>query len=222
VRAASERGLALPPMTDFVALPGRGIHAVLEGFEVWIGAGRLYAEHGERLPDDLAQAQARLELEGKSALILHRELGRTGERGTHEPSGGWLGLIGMADTMREHVPDALRQFKALGITRTVMLTGDNAHVAAAVAGQAGIDEVHAGLLPEEKVALVRAIREAHGDVMMMGDGVNDAPALANATVGVAMGAAGSWATTCGRSPTRSISVGGPCAPSGGTWASRCW
>jgi Cd2+/Zn2+-exporting ATPase len=191
VRAAAERGLALPPMTDFVALPGRGVHAVLEGFEVWIGAGRLYAEHGEALPADLRDAQARLEAEGKSALILHRELERQGGHGTHEVSGGWLGLIGMADTVREHVPEAVRALKALGVSRTIMLTGDNAHVAGAVAASAGIDEYHAGLLPEEKVTKVRELRAAHGDVMMIGDGVNDAPALANATVGVAMGAAGS-------------------------------
>jgi Cd2+/Zn2+-exporting ATPase len=191
VRAANERDLTLPAMTDFVALPGRGVHAVLEGFEVWIGAGRLYAEHGEALPEDLADARARLEREGKSALVLHREIERRHGRGTHEASGGWLGLIGMADTVRDHVPEAVRALKALGVARTVMLTGDNAHVASAVAAQAGIDEVHAGLLPEEKAALVRQIREAHGEVMMIGDGVNDAPALANATVGVAMGAAGS-------------------------------
>lgn len=191
VRAAADRGLQLPALGDVVALPGRGVHAVLEGYEVWIGGDRLYLEHGETLPPDLAEAQARLEAEGKSALILHRELGRSGGRGTHEPSGGWLGLIGMADTMREHVPDALGALKTLGITRTVMLTGDNPQVAGAIAARAGIDEVHAGLLPEEKVAHLRRLREAHGEVMMIGDGVNDAPALANATVGVAMGAAGS-------------------------------
>jgi Cd2+/Zn2+-exporting ATPase len=171
VRAAVDRGVVPPPMRDFVALPGRGVHAVLEGFEVWIGAGRLYAEHG--------------------ALVLHRELERHAGRGTHEASGGWLGLIGMADTVRDHAAEAVRDLKALGVTRTVMLTGDNPHVAHAVAARAGIDEFHASLLPEEKVARVAQIRDAHGEVMMVGDGVNDAPALANASVGVAMGAAGS-------------------------------
>jgi Cd2+/Zn2+-exporting ATPase len=191
VRAAADRRLPLPAMRDFVALPGRGVHAVLEGFEVWIGADRLYAEHGETLPADLREAQARLEAEGKSALVLHREIERHEGHGTHEASGGWLGLIGMADTVRGHVPEAVQALEALGVARTIMLTGDNARVAGTVAASAGIDEYHAGLLPEEKVAKVREIREAHGDVMMIGDGVNDAPALANATVGVAMGAAGS-------------------------------
>ncbi len=191
VRAAHERGLSLPPMTDFVALPGRGVHATLEGYEVWIGSDRLYAEHGEALPADVMAAKARLESEGKSALILHREIERRGERGAHEASGGWLGLIAMADTMRDSVPEVVRSLRGLGITRTVMLTGDNAHVAEAVASRAGVDEFHANLLPEEKVARLEQVRARYGPVMMIGDGVNDAPALANASVGVAMGAAGS-------------------------------
>jgi Zn2+/Cd2+-exporting ATPase len=190
VRAAEGRGLDLPPMTDFVALPGRGVHATIDGYKVWIGGDRLYREHGEQIAPALAAVQARLEREGKSALILHRELERRGSVGTHESTGGWLGVIGMADTMREDVPDTIRRFKSLGITRTVMLTGDNETVARNVAERAGIDEFHASLLPEEKVRLLREIRATHGPVMMIGDGVNDAPALANASVGVAMGAAG--------------------------------
>jgi len=150
----------------------------------------LYREHGEAIAPELAAVQARIEREGKSALILHRELDRRGSVGTHESSGGWLGIIGMADTMRDTVPGAIRQFKALGITRTVMLTGDNPTVARAIAKRAGIDEFHASLLPEDKVRLLRDIRATDGAVMMIGDGVNDAPALANASVGVAMGAAG--------------------------------
>jgi Cd2+/Zn2+-exporting ATPase len=190
IRAAAERRVQLPPMTDFVALPGRGVHATIEGYKVWIGGDRLYREHGEDVAPELAAVQARIEGEGKSALILHRELDRRGAIGTHESSGGWLGIIAMADTMRPDVPDTIRRFKALGITRTVMLTGDNETVARAVAEQAGIDEFHASLLPEDKVRLLREIRGTHGPVMMVGDGVNDAPALANASVGVAMGAAG--------------------------------
>jgi Cd2+/Zn2+-exporting ATPase len=190
VRAAEARRLTLPPMTDFVALPGRGVHATIEGYKVWIGGDRLYREHGEAVAADLAAVQARIEREGKSALILHREIDRRGGVGTHESSGGWLGIIGMADTMRDQVPEAIRQFKALGIRRTVMLTGDNPTVAGAIAARAGIDEFHASLLPEDKVRLLRDIRATHGAVMMIGDGVNDAPALANASVGVAMGAAG--------------------------------
>ncbi len=190
VRAANARRIELPPMRDFVALPGRGVHATLDGYKVWIGGDRLYREHGEAIAPELASAQARLEAEGKSALIVHRELDRHGPIGRHESSGGWLGIIAMADTVRAGVPETIRRFKALGIARTVMLTGDNPTVARSVAAHAGVDEVHASLLPEDKVRLLGEIRAAHGPVMMIGDGVNDAPALASASVGVAMGAAG--------------------------------
>jgi Cd2+/Zn2+-exporting ATPase len=195
VRAARARGMALPVVTEFVALPGRGVHAVVDGFEVWIGGTRLYEEHGEALPDDLQAARTRLEAQGKSALVLHRELERAGGgRDRHEASGGWLGLIGVADTVRPHAGEAVAALKALGIEHTVMLTGDNPRVAAAVAAIAAIDEVHASLLPEEKVECVRRLQARFGDVMMVGDGINDAPALANAAVGVAMGGAGSDVT----------------------------
>jgi Cd2+/Zn2+-exporting ATPase len=191
VRAASTRGLTLPPMTDFVTLPGRGVHATLDTWQVWIGADRLYAEHGEAMPPAVAARKARLEAEGKSVLVVHRELERRDGRGTHESSGGWLGLIAMADTLRPAVPEAIARFRELGVASIVMLTGDNRRVATLIAAEAGVDEVHAGLLPEEKVRQLELLRQEHGSVMMIGDGVNDAPALATATVGVAMGAAGS-------------------------------
>jgi Cd2+/Zn2+-exporting ATPase len=181
----------LPELQSFIALPGRGIRAMIENYHVWIGASRLYREHGEAIPQELLEAKARLEAEGKTVLILHRELERKDDVGTHEPGGGWLGLVALLDTMRPDAPEALRAFKKLGITRIIMLTGDNATVAERIAKEAGIDEVHAALMPEQKVELVRKAREEYGAVMMIGDGVNDAPALANATVGMAMGAAGS-------------------------------
>ncbi len=191
VRAASASGVALPEMEDFVALPGRGVHARIGGLEVWIGSDRLYREHGEEIAPDLLEAKARLESEGKSALILHRELERLGSVGVHEQTGGWLGLIGVMDTVREQAAGTVATLRAMGIERTVMLTGDNPHVAGTVAAQAGIDEYHANMLPEDKVRLIGELQAKYGAVMMIGDGVNDAPALANASVGVAMGAAGS-------------------------------
>ncbi|MBI2435498.1 MAG: heavy metal translocating P-type ATPase, partial [Candidatus Hydrogenedentes bacterium] len=139
VAAATKRGLSLPPMDNFVALPGRGVHATLAGYQVWIGGNRMFEEHGEQIPEDLVAAKERLEQEGKSVLILHRELERVQNVGVHEAQGGWLGLIGMADTMRSDVPETVRALKRLGIERVVMLTGDNEIVAAAIAGQAGID-----------------------------------------------------------------------------------
>jgi Zn2+/Cd2+-exporting ATPase len=194
IRAAADRGLSLPAMSAFVSLPGRGVHATLGGYEVWIGGDRLYREHGERIPDDLLAAKARLESEGKTALILHREIERRDGRGTHERSGGWLGIVAMMDTMRPGVPDVVRALRRLGITRTVMLTGDNARVARALAEEAGMDEWRADLLPEEKVRIVRDLQARGEAVMMVGDGVNDAPALAHASLGIAMGAAGTDVT----------------------------
>lgn len=194
LRAANERGLALPEMSGFVALPGRGLHATLAGYQVWIGGDRLYREHGEVIPDDLLVAKARLESEGKTALIVHREIERKGGHGQHERSGGWLGLVGMMDTMRDGVPSVVRQLKRLGITRAIMLTGDNEQVARSVAATAGMDECYANLLPEEKVRMLKQIQERHGPVLMIGDGVNDAPSLANASVGIAMGGAGTDVT----------------------------
>ncbi len=191
VAAAKSRKLPLPVMEHFVALPGRGVHAVLDGLLVWIGGNRMFEEHGEVMAADLVEAKERLEREGKSVLVLHREINRHNGVGTHEPTGGWLGLIGMADTMREDVPATIQALKKIGIKRTIMLTGDNAIVAESIARRSGIDEYHADLLPEDKVRLVKELELKYGPAMMIGDGVNDAPALANAAVGVAMGAAGS-------------------------------
>lgn len=194
LRAATDRGVALPEMGAFVTLPGRGIHATLAGYQVWIGGDRLYREHGEVIPNDLLATKARLESQGKTALIVHRELERTGDHGQHERSGGWLGIVGMMDTMRDGVPSVVRELKRLGIARAIMLTGDNEQVAGSVAATAGMDEHYANLLPEEKVRMLRQIQDRHGPVLMIGDGVNDAPALANASVGIAMGGAGTDVT----------------------------
>src|SRR5690606_16959858 len=141
-------------------------------------------------PEDLLEAKKAFELEGKTVLVLHRELERRGNVGIHEASGGWLGLIALADTVRPEAADAIARVKALGIEHTVMLTGDHQEVARSSSGTVGLDEFHADLMPEGKVALVKELAAKHGDVMMVGDGVNDAPALATASVGLAMGAAG--------------------------------
>ena len=191
VAEAEARGLALPETTRFTTLPGRGAHATVEGLLVWIGGDRMFREHGERVPDTLQAEQKRLEAEGKTVLLVHRELSRDAGVGVHEADGGWLGLIAVADTVREDVATVMAALKRIGIARTVMLTGDNPSVAAQVAAQSGVDEFYAGLLPDEKVALIHRIQKDHGPVMMVGDGVNDAPALAHASVGLAMGGAGS-------------------------------
>lgn len=191
VQAAEERGLALLAMTKFVNLPGRGAHATVNGLLVWIGGERMFREHGESIPESLSAEKARLEGEGKTVLLVHRELSRAEGVGVHEAEGGWLGLIAVADTARAGVAAVMAALKRNGITKTVMLTGDNPAVAAKVAESCGVDEFHAGLLPDEKVAMIHRLQKAHGPVLMVGDGVNDAPALAHAAVGLAMGGAGS-------------------------------
>ena len=189
-RGAEARGVAPIALEQFTALPGRGVYAHIDGFEVWIGSNRLYDEHGEPMPDDLVAAKERLEREGKSVLVLHRELERHENVGVHERGGGWLGLIAVADTMRADAPETIAALRAQGIERVVILTGDNEFVAKSIAAEAGIDEYRANLMPEDKVRIVRELQERHGPVLMVGDGVNDAPALAHADIGMAMGAAG--------------------------------
>lgn len=122
-----------------------------------------------------------LEAAGQTAVLVVRERG--GERSI-------LGWMGFADGLRVGAADVVRRLKALGVEHIVMLTGDNATVAEVIGREAGVDEVYAGLLPEEKVARVRELAARYGAVAMVGDGVNDAPALAAATIGVAMGGAG--------------------------------
>lgn len=191
LRAAKERGLALPEMADFESLAGRGIRARAGGQLVWIGGERMFQEHGETLPLELQAEKVRLEQEGKTFLILHRELERRQNVGTHESQGGgWLGLIAVTDTIRPEAAGTIEWLKRYGISRTVMLTGDNKTLATAIAGRIGVDEFYSDLLPEEKVSIVRKLQERYGPVMMVGDGVNDAPALAVASIGTAMGAAG--------------------------------
>jgi Cd2+/Zn2+-exporting ATPase len=191
VDAAAERALPLLPMNKFVNLPGRGAHATVNGLLVWIGGERMFREHAEAVPPHLEAEKARLEAEGKTVLLVHRELSREQGVGVHEPDGGWLGLIAVADTVRAGVAEVMAALKREGIVRTVMLTGDNRFVAAKIAAECGVDEFHADLLPDEKVALIHRLQKDIGPVLMVGDGVNDAPALAHATVGLAMGAAGS-------------------------------
>ena len=101
-----------------------------------------------------------------------------------------IGIIGLADELRPGARDAVSRLRREGVSHVIMLTGDNLNTARAIAAQTGVDEFHAELLPEDKVRAIDALRRAHGPVAMVGDGVNDAPALAAADVGIAMGAAG--------------------------------
>jgi Cd2+/Zn2+-exporting ATPase len=162
----------LPRVTDLVSLDGSGVRARIGSDEVLLGKPALFDTTG-----DLGLAIDTLEESGRTVVVV-----RLGGRD--------LGAIGLMDTPRAAAADAVRQLRALGLRPLVMLSGDNQRVAAAVAQQVGLDEARGGLLPEEKVAAMRALRAAQR-IAMVGDGVNDAPAMAQADVGIAMGAAGS-------------------------------
>ena len=181
VEAAQARGLALAGAEGFRATVGEGVTAHVGGRRVHIGNRRFF--EGESVNGWAAAeaAVARLEGEAKTAVVVAEE--RSG--GLHA-----LGVTAFADRLRPDAPEVIRRLKALGIEHVAMVTGDNAAVAARMGAEAGVDAVHAEVLPEQKVELVKALRARYGNVAFVGDGVNDAPALAAATVGVAMGGAG--------------------------------
>jgi Cd2+/Zn2+-exporting ATPase/Cu+-exporting ATPase len=170
-RAARAQGLALAEPAQFEALPGYGVRARVDGQPVAVGGRRLLPE-GAPVPEGGA-----LEAAGKTLLyVIHQER--------------LAGLLAAADTSRPEVPAALAEVRALGVRHIELLTGDNERSAAALAGRLGI-AYRANLLPEDKIAIVKAYQAQGRVVVMVGDGVNDAPALAQANVGIAMGAAGS-------------------------------
>ena len=147
------------------------------GKRVEIGNARLFEESDSRLVEDVAAAVARLQAAGRSIMIVRM-------------GGRWLGVLGLADRPREGVRDVLDRLRRTGVKRIVMLTGDHAAVGEAIGKEVGVDEVRADLMPEDKVTAIQELLRQHERVAMIGDGVNDAPALAQATVGIAMGGAG--------------------------------
>ena len=175
VRAAADRAITLADTDELSALPGRGIDARLEGRELWAGGPRLAAQ---RLGASPSPSIAELEAQGQTVISL-------GEG--NRP----LAAFGLRDEPRPEAANAVVALRGYAIERIVMLTGDNDAVARNVADGVGIGEYHASLLPQDKLARVRDLEETVGAVAMVGDGINDAPALAAARIGVAMGAAGS-------------------------------
>jgi len=174
VNEARDRGLTLLACSDFQSVSGQGASGLVNGRRIAVGNARYLAGFG--LPEPVEPYSS----QGKTAVYVV-EITATPAR--------YLGVIAIADVLRADAIETIRTLKANGILRVVMLTGDNQHVAAAIAKEAGVDEFHAGLRPEEKLALVKQMKSAQ-PVAMVGDGVNDAPALAAASLGIAMGAAG--------------------------------
>ena len=185
VEAHRQRGAgALGPVSDFEAVTGRGVRGRIDGVGYRLGNGRYARESGVATPALEARLEA-LEREGKTAVVLFARDGSAQDGGP----GRALAVFGVADTPRPTSVEAVGDLHALGVT-TVMLTGDNQTTADAVARAVGIDDARGGLLPEDKLAAVDDLRARYGPVGMVGDGINDAPALAKADVGFAMGAAG--------------------------------
>lgn len=169
MKKAAEEGAEVREIDRFRSIKGRGIEAEIDGKRYYAGAPGLFDD----LPVSIPEGN---ETEGKTSLYIADE-------------SSVIGAIALADKMRENAPDVVRDLKKMRI-RTEMLTGDNERVASALAEQTGVDSFFAGLLPEDKVKAVDKLKEKFGRVAMVGDGVNDAPALASADVGIAMGHAG--------------------------------
>lgn len=182
VAGARERldpGVTVAPASEIEGMTGRGVKAKLGGEAVHIGKPVLFDElDGPRPPAGVTEANAQLVAAGRTTMIVRR--------GEH-----YLGVLGVMDAPRPQAAEVMRRLRAAGIQRLIMISGDNQRVAEAVAAQVGLTEARGDLLPEDKVSTIQALRKDAGKVAMVGDGVNDAPAMANATVGIAMGAAGS-------------------------------
>ena len=176
VDAATAEGVEPAEAAEAEAIPGRGIVAQVDGEEVWIGNRHLALAKGASIPDDVRRKAEAMEREGKTVMYL-------GSDRLHA-------LIAAMDQVRPSAAAALRRLRAAGIRHIVMLTGDNERAAAAVAKIVGVDEYYAEMLPQDKAQKIEELRAKYGRIAMVGDGVNDAPALARATTGVAMGAAG--------------------------------
>lgn len=191
VEAAKARQLDLAPVQEFQAVTGLGIESVVGDRRVRLGSIR-YLEQESQMPPRLMEHYQTLEAEGKSVIGVVRDGQCEGcgacDYGT-QIGCDWMGLVAMADELRPEARDIVRQLQAQGIT-VAMLTGDNQRVAEAIARRAGVDRVHAELMPDEKVMHLKQLQAEIGVVAMVGDGVNDAPALATAEIGIAMGAAG--------------------------------
>ncbi len=175
VERARAENLTLPPAGDVKSITGRGVRSEVAGSLVEIGSLKMWPT--DTIPLQLSLAVERQQVAGRSYMVV-RSAGR------------WLGVLGLADQPRSTARRTLQQLRSLGLRTLIMLTGDNDGVAQTIGRTLGLDDVRSELMPEDKLRVLRELLAVHGRVAMVGDGVNDAPALAHATVGIAMGGAG--------------------------------
>jgi cation-transporting ATPase V len=173
VAGARERGLDIPAATGFANLAGHGVRAQIDGRAVLVGRRALVDQHDLLVPDHLSTAAQELEEQGRTAVFVGRD-------------DQVVGVLAVADTVKDDAADTVAALRAMGL-QVVLITGDNARVAAAIAGQVGIDRVLAEVLPQDKVTEIRRLQDEGLVVAMVGDGVNDAPALVQADLGIAIG-----------------------------------
>ncbi len=177
VRRAHERHVTIEPAEHLTNHLGKGLVAQSQGRAIEVGTPDLFGSLGLVVPEAALEHVRAFAEEAKTAMIVH--------------AGDVWGVIAAADQMRANAGDVVRDLRALGVTRLAMLSGDSVHTVQAIAKRANVDEAHGKLLPEDKVNVIAELEKSHGPVAMIGDGVNDAPALARATVGIAMGGIGS-------------------------------
>lgn len=173
---AATKGIRPKPAEQYQAIKGKGASAILDGKKVWLGSHRYLEERGQETPEMHSKLES-LSAGGASVIVI----------GNDEHV---CGFIAVADRVRANAKAAVESLRSAGIQTVVMLTGDNEGTAKSVAATTGVDNVKAELLPEDKVKAVEELVSRYGQVAMVGDGVNDAPAMARATLGIAMGAAG--------------------------------
>jgi Zn2+/Cd2+-exporting ATPase len=177
VRAAQEKQLDLPVATGLDNIQGKGVRSSVGGEPVLIGTDDLFRDNGLTVPSGILQTVEQLSSAGRSTMIVSQ-------------GGRFLGVLGLADTLRQNAPTTMARLQKLGVKHLVMLTGDKQQVAQRIANAVGLTDVRAELLPEHKLTAIKELQQQYGAIAMTGDGVNDAPALATATVGIAMGGAG--------------------------------
>ena len=182
VEAAQQRGVSFTRAMNYQARTGKGAEGDVDGHSYFVGNHRFAHELGV-CSEDLERQLAEIEARAQSVVVV-------GHRPHQDCKGEVLGVLAVADTIRSNATEAIKSLHAAGIRKVVMLSGDNQRTVDAIAKQVGIDEAHGDLLPDQKIERVRALLAEHAHVGMIGDGVNDAPAMAAASVGIAMGAAG--------------------------------